>query len=108
MATETTREFNESSADMYRAKLPKDFAVLASDQDAWYCGSWASAERRVLFHYNEGDCTTTTCDTNDEFVEAVRAWAFWSEGMGLGASIRLREKDTNAWNGLGLNDLIVV
>ena len=107
MTITKTTEFKNSSADMYRSSLPRDFAALSSDQDAWYYGCWASAERRVLFFYAEGDCTTIECTTDDEFASAVRGWHSWTNKMGYDGAIRLRTLDNEeAWYSMGLKDLI--
>ena len=81
------------------------FAVLSSDQDAWYYGCWASAQRRVLFFYAEGDCTTIECTTDSEFTSAVLEWASWSERMGYKPALKLREEQSERWEGLGLEKL---
>ena len=106
MTITKTTEFKNGSADQYRVSLPRDFAVLSSDQDAWYYGCWASAQRRVLFFYAEGDCTTIECTTDTEFTFSVLEWARWSERMGYKPALKLREEQSERWEDLGLEDLM--
>jgi hypothetical protein len=62
--------------------LPKDFAQLDTSEDASYYGNWASAKRLVLVSYCEGDCTTTKCETIEEFKQQIESFQAFSNSGG--------------------------
>ena len=67
---------------MYDSKLPRDFAQLDTSEDASYYGNWASAQRLILFSYCEGDCTTTKCETVEEFRQQIADFAAFCDRLG--------------------------
>ena len=73
MAVSIEHDFTiDGSRYQYDNGLPRDFAQLDTSQDASYYGNWASAKRLILFSYCEGDCTTTKCDTPEEFRQELK------------------------------------
>ena len=75
MAIKTERSFN--SADRYYydfgpCSYEKGFAQIDSRQDASYFGNWCNPDSLVLVSYAEGDVAITTCDTDAEFITAMR------------------------------------
>ena len=82
MTVTISREFAEADRYLYDNKLPKHFAQIDTSQDAWYYGTWASAKLRVLFSYCEGDCTTTECETDEEFRQEVIKIKQWNDDNG--------------------------
>ena len=83
MTVTINREFAPADRYRYDNVLPGDFAQIDTSQDASYYGNWASAKRRVLFCYCEGDCTTTECDTDEEFRAEILKIKQWHEDNGL-------------------------
>lgn len=71
MTVTTAHEFASASRYTYDTGLPADFAQLDTSEDASYYGNWASAKRLTLFSYCEGDCTTTICETVEEFRQQI-------------------------------------
>ena len=72
MTVTTARDFTiDGSRYQYDTGLPADFAQLDTSEDASYYGNWASAKRLALFSYCEGDCTTTVCETVEEFRQQI-------------------------------------
>ena len=63
--------------DFDRCTAAKGWAQLDTRQDASYYGTWANPELRQIINYCEGDITTTTMDTDEEFVAEIRKWADW-------------------------------
>ena len=104
MTITKTTEFKNGSADQYRVSLPRDFAVLSSDQ-SWYYGCWASAQRRVLFFYAEGTAQRLSAQQTLSSL-SVLEWARWSERMGYKPALKLREEQSERWEDLGLEDLM--
>lgn len=114
MTVTIEREFAEASRYLYDTKLPKDFFSLSTEEDAYYYGNWASAQRLTLFSYCEGDCTTTVCETQEEFKKQLESFITWSEGMGYkfhGLTARLGADHDEAmlqpWSDLGFADHIL-
>ena len=98
-------EFAPSSRYQYDSGLPKDFAQIDTKQDAEYYGNWASAERRVLFSYVEGDCTTTRCDTDEEFTSEVEKFVKWAGDDFIGIDPGLNG-DRGGWYRCNLDHLL--
>lgn len=82
MAITIDREYASASRYLYDSKLPDDFAQLDTSEDASYYGNWASVKRLVLFSYCEGDCTTTTCETVEEFRDEIAKFQAFCERIG--------------------------
>ena len=76
------REFCPADRYRYDSSLPADFAQIDTSQDASYYGTWASAKRRVIFCYCEGDCTTTQCETDEEFRSEILKIKQWNDDNG--------------------------
>jgi hypothetical protein len=109
---ETQREF--APADRYRydfkyCTVKNGFAQIDTSQDASYFGTWASPERLVIFNYCEGDCTTQTAVTPEEFTEAIRELKTWNEEYGhefLGIDCGLSTTLEKQFQDIGLGDLL--
>lgn len=84
------------------------FAQVDTDQDAWYYGTWANPEKRIIFSYCEGDCTTIECDTDEEFITEMRKFEEWNIKMGGFCKVDagLREGAQDPWKHLGLGDML--
>ena len=83
MAITKTEEFTPDGCRyQYDSGLPADFAQLDTNQDASYYGNWASAKRLILFSYCEGDCTTTECETIEEFKQEIEAFLAFCDRIG--------------------------
>jgi hypothetical protein len=81
------------------------WAQIDTTQDASYYGTWTNPERRELFNYCEGDTTLTVCDTEDDYLQAVRECAEWNKERGYWLGIDahgMREP----FEALGLSDLL--
>jgi hypothetical protein len=83
MTATITEEFTgDGSRYLYDGNLPKDFAQLDTSEDASYYGNWASAKRLILFSYCEGDCTTTECETVEEFRQEMEKFQAFCQRVG--------------------------
>jgi len=76
-------------SDRYRydfglCSVSNGFAQIDTSQDAHYYGNWTNPEKRITFSYVEGDCTTTECESDQEYVEHIHDFAKWSTEMGYG------------------------
>ncbi len=112
MTVTIDQEFAPGNRYMYDSALPNDFAQVDTSQDASYFGNWASAKRRVLFSYCEGDCTTIQCETNDEFRQEVLKIKQWNEDNGhkfngIDPGWKPDAKLMELWTECGLSDLMV-
>jgi hypothetical protein len=85
MATTVIQEFEPADRYVYDFGLltyAKGWAQIDTRQDASYYGTWTSPTRRELFNYCEGDTTLTRCDTDEEYIAAVRECAEWNKKAG--------------------------
>jgi hypothetical protein len=82
MTVTTADEFCPADRYLYDGSLPGDFAQLDTSEDASYYGNWASAKRLILFSYCEGDCTTTQCETVEEFRAELEKFQAFCERVG--------------------------
>jgi hypothetical protein len=82
MTITISHDFANADRYLYDSKLPRDFAQLDTSQDASYYGNWASAQRLVLFSYCEGDCTTTQCETVEEFRQELKRFQEFCKRIG--------------------------
>ena len=109
MAIKKTEEFCPADRYKYDWGLPGDFAQIDTEQDAEYFGTWASAQRLVIFCYCEGDCTTTECDTAEEFRSEILKIKQWNEKQGLkfrGIDPGLKPERKQLWIDAGLENLL--
>ena len=111
MTVKISREFAPADRYRYDFGLPRHFGQLDTKQDASYYGNWASAELKVLFSYCEGDCTTTECDTPEEFKDEVEKFIKWTNDLGypfLGIDLGWNVSDDikQPWIDCGLAHLI--
>ena len=109
MTITRTREYSDADRYLYDNLLcPKGFAQIDSQEDASYYGNWASPSALVLFSYAEGDCTTTTCDTPEEFAAEVRRVCDWlgTYSKFYGIDTGLKPDARKPWESLGLADLL--
>ena len=108
MSVKIEEEFCESDRYTYDNLLcSKGFAQIDSKEDASYYGHWACPVHYIIFSYVEGDCTTTKCDTADEFVTEIRKLCDWMKShdqfVGIDPGIR---SGPDEWKELGLGDLL--
>lgn len=81
------------------------WAQIDSKQDASYYGTWTNPERREIFNYCEGDTCLTRCDTDEDYIQAIRETADWNKSAGYWIGIDacvLRP----TFERLGLTDLL--
>lgn len=84
MAIRLTRGSDSFDADRYKydfryCTASKGWAQLDSTQDAPYYGTWVNPFTRCLFNYCEGDILLTECDTEEDFIQAVRECVEWNK-----------------------------
>ena len=109
----TVRTFNPL-ADRYvfdfTVCTPKEgWAQIDTMQDASYYGTWANPSRRIIVSFSEGDITTQTADTDEEFVTAIRELQQWNDEAGYGPMKidgMMVEEIISRFTVLGLNDLL--
>lgn len=108
MTITRTDEFAE--ADRYRYDLNEcaDFAQVDTSQDAAWFGIWACPVRRVIFSYCEGDCSTVTADTPEEFCAEILKVRDFADRVGkfYGIDPGLSPAKREAWEAIGLGDLL--
>ena len=80
------------------------WAQMDTSQDAPYFGTWANPLSLKVVTWCEGDLTITHCDSDSEFVEAVRQHAASDDFLGIdpGLTQKLRDRFVE----LGLADLL--
>ena len=107
------KSFEHCPADRYKydwgtCSSSNGFAQVDTRQDASFYGTWANPEKRIIFNYCEGDCTTTTCDTDEEFIAEMRELEEWNIKMGGFCKVDagLREGAQEPWKRLGLGDML--
>ena len=87
----------------------KGYAQIDSEQDAWYYGTWCSPFERKVVTYAEGDLTTATAATDDEFVAYIRRMDEASRKAGRG-SLQIdpwfSQSLLDRFKQLGLGDLL--
>ena len=113
MTVTIKREFCPADRYRYDSSLPADFAQIDTSQDASYYGTWASAKRRVIFCYCEGDCTTTQCETDEEFRSEILKIKQWNVdnghkflGIDPGWAALKNPAITQPWIDCGLSELL--
>ena len=109
MAVSIEREHAPGDRYRYDHGLPADFAQLDTSEDASYYGNWASAQRRVLFSYCEGDCTTTVCTTDEEFKAEIQKFTDFCDRIGyrfFGVDPGLKPGAKKPWDAMGLAHLL--
>lgn len=85
------------------------WAQVDTPEDAWYFGTWANPTSLMITTYAEGDVTTRTCETAEEFVAEMRRIEAWTrENKGAPARIdpMLRDDIADAFRDLGLGDML--
>jgi len=85
---ETTHEFHPADRYFYDfglCSVKNGYAQLDTRNDAPYFGMWANPMKRIIFSYIEGDCNTTKCETDTEFVEEITRIAelYGTEFLGI-------------------------
>jgi len=109
MTVSIEREHAPGDRYRYDHGLPADFAQLDTSEDASYFGNWASAQRRVLFSYCEGDCCTTVCTTDEEFKAEIQKFTDFCDRIGykfLGVDPGLQPDAKEPWEAMGLAHLL--
>ena len=101
---------NRYRFDMKVCSPTKGWAQLDCAQDASYYGTWGNPFVRQIINYAEGDVTTTSADTDAEFVQEVRKWAEWVNEAGYGpARVDAGPRGSlfaAKWIDIGLGDLL--
>jgi hypothetical protein len=112
MTVSTSSEFIiDGCRYQYDGGLPADFAQLDTSEDASYYGNWASAKRLVLFSYCEGDCTTTICETREEFKAEIEKFQAFCDRvgyrfLGIDPGWTHTPEKLQPWDDCGLSHLI--
>ncbi len=109
MAINVTHECAEADRYLYDQLLFKNgYAQINTTDDASYYGTWASIKDLIIFSYVEGDCTTTTCDTLDEFVSTIYEIFRWMkrQKIWIGIDVGSNDSDLDAWVDAGLSNLL--
>ena len=94
--------------DFGLCSVKNGFAQVDTSQDASYFGTWANPFKFVIFNYCEGDCYTTKCDNEKEFVAEMKSIQIWNNEMGYsfgidpGFNISLKK----AFEEIGLSDML--
>jgi hypothetical protein len=70
--------------DMGACSIGAGFAQVDTRQDAPYFGQWINPFTREIVSYCEGDVTRQICETDAEFVQAVRELEAWTNEHGYG------------------------
>jgi hypothetical protein len=63
--------------DFRLCRASDGWAQLDTRQDASYYGNWVNPGTFKLFSYCEGDTTLTECETEQEFINTLRACIAW-------------------------------
>lgn len=94
------------------ALVKRGCAQIDTEQDFSHFGTWAHPDERKVFQFVEGDTHLTLCDTDEEFVSAIRDMAAWNEKHGYNP-IRIDpgcgkdgEATESRFRALGLGDLL--
>jgi hypothetical protein len=112
MSVTVERSFLPSSRyhfDTGRCSYANGYAQIDTRQDASYFGQWCSPFERTIVSYAEGDVAITKADTDEEFVQAVRAVAEWTNSHGYGPmriDALANDRLAAAFQALGLTDLL--
>lgn len=112
MGIQILRDFQAMSDryayDFGKCTYEKGWAQVDTSQDASYFGTWANPERRQIFNYCEGDLCLTSCDTDEDFVKAIRETADWNKERGywLGIDAMTTPVLLEKFHALGLGDLL--
>lgn len=105
-----TREFCPGCRYQYDLLLlKKGYAQVDTGQDAEYFGTWANPTTLVIFNYCEGDCTTTECETAQEFIEELERIKQWNIDNGhrfLGVDPGLDKLEIQNWHNIGASHLL--
>ncbi len=84
------------------------WAQIDSKQDASYYGQWANPITFKLMSYCEGDVTLTECDTEAEFIEAIRECIRWNKEAGyfIGIDGMCEPRIIEAFTRMGLAEFL--
>jgi hypothetical protein len=110
--TITTESDPDGTRYAYDAALIRNgFAQLDTSEDASWYGNWASAQRRTLVSFVEGDLTTTTCDTIEEFRQEFDRFTQFCERvgyrfLGIDPGLNHTPEILQPWQEAGLAELI--
>lgn len=102
------KEFEPGDRYIYDVLLStgKGFAQVDTRNDAWYYGTWASPFCLVIFSYVEGDCYTTVCESEEEFIEELRRIKEWNREDFRGVDPGFNPELKKRFEDLGLGDLL--
>lgn len=91
-----------------KLKVSSGWCQVDTRQDASYYGTWANPLSRMLFSFCEGDLTTTLCDTDEDFIQAVNEMVAWNKEAGywIGIDGMCDETIIARFTELGLKELL--
>lgn len=94
--------------DFNKCSYKSGWAQLDTKQDAWYYGNWINPITLKLFSYAEGDTTLTECESEAEFIAAVRECVRWQteHGYFIGIDGMCEPAIIDAFIRMGLGDVL--
>ena len=107
MTVSVTREHSRTGNryELDALLCPAGWAQLDSPEDASWYGTWAHPKHRSIVSYCEGDIARSHADTPEEFTAEIRRIHRFHQHEG-GIRIDPGFGDRNAWEALGLADLL--
>ena len=94
--------------DFGTCSVANGFAQVDTSQDAPYYGIWTNPTELKIVTYCEGDVTTETAETVEEYVNAIRSLKKWHDEHGLtffGIDALANEALKARFTDIGLADL---
>lgn len=82
-----TTRYHENMSDRYKydfnvCSYKRGFAQVDTEQDASYYGTWANPSQLRVVSYIEGDVVVHECETEQEFINELRAIDTWNQQQG--------------------------
>ena len=93
--------------DFGLCKASEGWAQVDTRQDAWYFGMWTNPATRQIVSYCEGDISVEESETDEEYVQALRAMHQWNVDGGYwkGIDTMMNPSIKAAFERLGVEDL---
>jgi hypothetical protein len=103
MKKETWTEFcaDRYKYDFDKCSFKKGWAQIDTSQDASYYGKWCNPTTLEIFSFVEGDCTSSTCENVEEFVQELEDFKKFDNSMRIDAY-----KNEHKFKELGLAHLL--